>query len=1491
MYSIIIKVLLLGAFGSINAKAIQSITVTGKSARSVEIKMSTGKINYSDFKLDGETFVRFDLGDMGEINEIGNPNLPAVRRLVEGPVDAEPEIEVISINKTMVNLKQAGILHRIMPSYPPVVKMKGEVPHLVMNNKIYGHDGLWPSVHVRIKKAGIIRGHQLYQVEFFPLSYNPVKGMLEVVRDIDVRITFKQGNTAETEQGVSRLYSPFFEHMLSKKVLNYGIFEDKLNPAVPVGYLIVTPSSFVTALSPFVKWKTEEGYHVTVATIPDSIAQGDTLSVRNYILNAYNNWTIPPTFVLLVGDVGQISNWWSSAADDPANDLWYSLMDSGDTFPDLFIGRFSATTDSMLSVIVNKVLSYEQTLWGADTLWANKAFFIASADPDNHTIAEATHSYCMGIVRAHGMITDSLWGYSTSGCPTIITNTVNDGRAMVTYSGHGSETGWADYGDLQYSVSDLYSNFTNGVKLPFEETYACLTGHYTTEECFQEAWQRAPDKGAAAAFGSSVTSYWDEDDILQRRLYDELFDTGYVWVMGAIDEGKIDLYNHYSGGGRTYRYFCEYNLFGDPSMYLYFNIPKEIAASYAPSVPMGNTPLQVDVSDLSGALSDAFVSAVQNDKVLDAQYTDNSGTALLNIQPTTTDTVYVIVTALNHKPYFGYTMVSTSGAYVSYLKGTIDDASGNNDGNINPGEQINYGLWVRNWGQDTAYNVTGIISTSDTFVNITGNATAFGTVADGDSAQGSSAFGFSVSNNVPDNHNIDFTLQTVYDDTGATDTSVGYFSLKVYAPAFSVSSVNVIDTIGGDNGDNVAQPAETVDINLVTANIGHEDAANVYARISCQNSNITILRDSSLFGNIPVSQTVASINPFRISIDQNMPVPSFPVIYVHYVTGNYSFDDSFRITVGNTGYFTNFETADTADWSCDNPWHVTEHRYHSATHAFYFGTEGSWSYPNNANASLTSPAITLGPSSVLSFWTWYNLESGYDYGYVEVSSDNGATWHQLMQLNGSADWSKKIIDLSSYSSGTSVLIRFRAVTDASQTYEGWYVDDVIVTPPAPPPTLSLKDVAVDDAAGNNDGFADPGENIKLVVSIENLCEDTVFNTTAKMVSLSDMGSVTDSTGNFGNIIPSSFSTDTFGITISQNAYAGYKIHLLFFVDGNGGTFEDTLSYYLTVGDKRQLPQGPDSYGYYIYTTGDICTETPVYNWADITGSGTLVADGDDSSEVVQLPFSFKYYGTTYNSITVCSNGWIALGDQSSSHALSNVPLPDPSSPNNMIAGVWDDLNPVATGSGKIYYYSDTQNHRFIVEYDNVYHYGSTSPEKFEIILYDPSNDPTLTGDGEIIVQYASKPTQWDFTTGIENADGSIGLTYVCDSSYDSYALPIDQAFALKATTDTPVYVAVSERRNAIRSFIYALMPASPNPFRSSTSIRFSIARDTHVSLNIYDINGRLIRTLADRNMKRGIYSMLWNGRDKTGRKLSSGVYFYRLNAGMYRKSRKIILLK
>jgi hypothetical protein len=90
---------------------------------------------------------------------------------------------------------------------------------------------------------------------------------------------------------------------------------------------------------------------------------------------------------------------------------------------------------------------------------------------------------------------------------------------------------------------------------------------------------------------------------------------------------------------------------------------------------------------------------------------------------------------------------------------------------------------------------------------------------------------------------------------------------------------------------------------------------------------------------------------------------------------------------------------------------------------------------------------------------------------------------------------------------------------------------------------------------------------------------------------------------------------------------------------------------------------------------------------------------------------------------------------------------------------------------------------------------------------------------------------------------------------------------------------------------FALRQNVPNPFNPVTSIRYELPVDSHVRIDVYNVAGRLVRTILDRPVEAGFGEIVWDGRDTSGKRVASGVYLYRMKAGDFVSKRTMVLLK
>ena len=304
------------------------------------------------------------------------------------------------------------------------------------------------------------------------------------------------------------------------------------------------------------------------------------------------------------------------------------------------------------------------------------------------------------------------------------------------------------------------------------------------------------------------------------------------------------------------------------------------------------------------------------------------------------------------------------------------------------------------------------------------------------------------------------------------------------------------------------------------------------------------------------------------------------------------------------------------------------------------------------------------------------------------------------------------------------------------------------------------------------GDLDPGTTTDLTVALENTGTWALTGAQAKLRSRSLWVSITDSTGTFGSAAPGEQvdnAVDPFTVTFAADMVRGASVPLTLVLEEEGGALR-RLDLNIPVGDRGLTdPAGPDAYGYFAFDNGDIgYPEAHPFDWVEIDstrgGPGSSVGltdytyERDDTSHE-PLPFAFRYYGYEYNTLSICSNGWIAFGESKMIN-WRNWSLPAAGSPDAMVAVFWDDL--VQTGSNRVYHWFDEAEHRYIVQWSRMQN-ATHGQQTCQVILYDPEFYPTLSRDGIIVCQYlevANNDMVRNYATlGIQSPDGTDGICY------------------------------------------------------------------------------------------------------------------------------------
>lgn len=221
-------------------------------------------------------------------------------------------------------------------------------------------------------------------------------------------------------------------------------------------------------------------------------------------------------------------------------------------------------------------------------------------------------------------------------------------------------------------------------------------------------------------------------------------------------------------------------------------------------------------------------------------------------------------------------------------------------------------------------------------------------------------------------------------------------------------------------------------------------------------------------------------------------------------------------------------------------------------------------------------------------------------------------------------------------------------------------------------------------------------------------------------------------------------------------------------------------------------------------------------YAPTTGVGTAAVTGDDAnSSAITIPFPFTFYGTSYTQLFVNTNGYVQLGSTAGPTNVYGQLLPAAATPNNMIAGVFSDLNSVTAGQIVTYTTGSSPNRIFTIYYNNVPFYSSaaspytTGNTNFQIQLFETSNIVEVHV-GNVTGQSTTTANK---TLGIENAAGTSAVTPM-DRNFTNWVSASPQAWRFVPNNNT-----------------YGWTPAT---FLTSTTIANPVAQNATAS-NTYSV--------------------------------------------------------
>ena len=347
----------------------------------LQASFSFSSIEAQDVESQRGTFSWLNMANTVIGGNEGDPQIPVVNQLIAVPFGATPRIEITSYSTTDYRLDDLGI-HTLVPRQPSLRKDQRpeDVPFLY-NEAAYQTRGFRSEPMAVVSVEGTMRGIQVGKMTIEPMSYDPVNNTLRVFNDIEVTVSFDGADVHATEEMLVKTYSPYFD-IVYAQLFNgravrdaYSEHPDLYN--TPVKMIVITTSTYAnnTTFQNWVNWKKQKGIYTTVYTT--ATTGTSAANIKSFIRNQYS--TNAPTFVVIVGDTGDVTYSLSSSTTSKVTDLYYSTTDDNDLYPEMFLSRMPVSSTTELENLLNKIMTYEKYTM-ADPSYLGNTLLIAGWD-------------------------------------------------------------------------------------------------------------------------------------------------------------------------------------------------------------------------------------------------------------------------------------------------------------------------------------------------------------------------------------------------------------------------------------------------------------------------------------------------------------------------------------------------------------------------------------------------------------------------------------------------------------------------------------------------------------------------------------------------------------------------------------------------------------------------------------------------------------------------------------------------------------------------------------------------------------------------------------------------------------------------------------------------------------------------------------------------------------------------------------------------------
>jgi hypothetical protein len=820
--------------------------ISNKSKSQLTLRHNIGAVTIEPSSRDGLEGQFITLSGIHLPNTAGAPDLPSSSTFIAIPNGAKASIKMVnSQTKTIKNVD-------LIPAPQPQLDNDNSPAVYEKDMSIYSRNAFYPSTPYQISEVTTIRGIQVVQVGVMPFQYNPVTKELVVYSDMELQLDVEDGDGL---YGDLRYRSPEWDQILEDIILNrddlpevdYGerLRKHYENRETGCEYLIITPDNedFIVLADSIKQFRMEQGIPTEVFTVTQC-GGNDYTTLRNFIRDAYENWDMPPTAVLLMGDHSTdptqgivsytMNNHPGGDGYNPyISDHAYSVM-SGNNMPQIILGRITGRDYDEMYHMIKKDLDYERrpptdpyfydhpvTAMGfqlerwfqlcsevVNGFWEHelgkhpvRQNAIYEGTPGSrwstyeHTNSVLNYfgpSGCGYIPQTMSHLTDwSATGNSVNEC-------INNGAFLIQHRDHGAEELW---GEPSYSIGFI-KKLTNE-NLTYVMSNNCLTGRFDYggmggEGCFAEVFHRH-QHGALGLIAATQVSYSFVNDIYVWGAYDNMWPdfmptygtqhaTNFIRPAFGNAAGKFFLKQSSwtDNEWKTITYYL-FHQHGDAYMTLYSEVSQELAVEMLPVLPAGSEQYTVKADE------GATICLTANGQIIGFDIATGD-TQTISVTPQEVGTT--IKLTITKQEYYRYEhfikTISTEEPYLIFNAIEINDEEGNGNHAPDYNETCRFGINLYNAGFSAldGFNVT--LSCNHPAVEITENTFAYNGMGVDETQMQNDAFTVHFGDALNDQEKVKFYLKMENADYTFNDSII----LAIKAPNLKYGQLTLTDMDG-----------------------------------------------------------------------------------------------------------------------------------------------------------------------------------------------------------------------------------------------------------------------------------------------------------------------------------------------------------------------------------------------------------------------------------------------------------------------------------------------------------------------------------------------------------------------------------------------------------------------------------------------------------------------------------------------------------------------